>query len=251
MNDLTTDSERLIMAGRRLRDDNRSGGRHRISAGSIGRGSSKIKTRHWMRKVRNLVLAFISILVAASVAGLMFDGIGFVGIMAVLLAMIVAIFVFSTFPKMSVPKRAELANGDVRQMVGKTELWLEHQRPALPPPAAGILGEMGVQLDALGVQLQSVDQSHPATREIRKLVGEVLPETVESYRRIPDHLRREKHAGTSPDDQLTQSLGKISREIDSVTRQLAEGSLDDLAIKTRYLEYRYGEGDDTKPLEND
>ena len=26
-----------------------------------------------------------------------------------------------------------------------------------------------------------------------------------------------------------------------MTRQLAEGSLDDLAVKTRYLDYKYGE----------
>jgi hypothetical protein len=38
-------------------------------------------------------------------------------------------------------------------------------------------------------------------------------------------------------------LGKISKEIDSVTRQLASGPLDDLAIRTRYLDYRYGAGE--------
>ena len=39
---------------------------------------------------------------------------------------------------------------------------------------------------------------------------------------------------------MTQGLEKISLEIDSVTRQLADGALDDLAIKHRYLDYRYG-----------
>ncbi|MEY4159743.1 MAG: hypothetical protein RLZZ136_364, partial [Pseudomonadota bacterium] len=48
------------------------------------------------------------------------------------------------------------------------------------------------------------------------------------------------HAGASPDQQLTDSLGKISTEIDSVTRQLAEGKLDALAIQNRYLDYKYG-----------
>jgi len=50
---------------------------------------------------------------------------------------------------------------------------------------------------------------------------------------------------------LTDSLAKISGEIDSITRQLAEGSLDDLAIKHRYLDYKFGEGAETSPqLEN-
>ena len=39
---------------------------------------------------------------------------------------------------------------------------------------------------------------------------------------------------------MTESLSKISGEVDRVTRRLAEGALDDLAIKARYLDYRFG-----------
>jgi HEPN domain-containing protein len=53
-------------------------------------------------------------------------------------------------------------------------------------------------------------------------------------------LRGEKHAGKTADERLTESLGKISGEVDRVTRRLAEGALDDLAIKSRYLDYRFG-----------
>ena len=42
-------------------------------------------------------------------------------------------------------------------------------------------------------------------------------------------------------------LGKISGEIDNITRQLAEGSLDDLAIRNRYLDYKFGSGAETTP----
>ncbi len=243
MPDLTHDSDRLIEEGRMLRDDNRQGGRHRRE--SIGRGSANLKMRHMMSKLKRVVFSVGGIVAAAMVAGLIVDGIGFTGIMVTFLAIIAAIAAFTVFPKMKVPKRADLTKGDVRQMVGRTELWLEHQRPALPPSAAKIVEDMGVQLDSLGVQLETIDQQHPAAREVRKLVGEILPETVDSYRKIPAHLRDEKRAGTTPDEQLTESLGKISKEIDHVTRQLAEGALDDLAIKNRYLEYKYGEADET------
>lgn len=243
MSDLTKDSDRLIEQGRMLRDDNRAGGRHRME--SIGKGSAGLKTKHLMGKLKRIVVAVAGIIMAAMVAGLIVDGIGFAGIMMTFFAIIAAIVAFSVFPKIKVPKRADLTKGDVRTMVGKTELWLEHQRPALPPPAAKIVEDMGVQLDSLGLQLETIDQTHPAAQEVRKLVGEVLPETVDSYRKIPQHLRHEKRGGATPDEQVTKSLGKISKEIDSVTRQLAEGSLDDLAIKTRYLEYRYGEGENT------
>ena len=89
--------------------------------------------------------------------------------------------------------------------------------------------------------------NHPAAHEVRTLVGETLPEMVDSYRRIPQHLRTEERAGGTPDTQLASGLGKISDEIDRVTRQLAEGSLDDLAVKTRYLDYKYGDEDMALP----
>lgn len=241
--DLTRDSERIIQNARIVRDDNRSGGRHRRSP-SIGAGSAKIKQSFWLRKVRNILIALFGIWVAAGIAGIIIDGIGFAGVMAVLVASVVAIAVLGNYPKLKPPKRADINKGNVQQMVGRTELWLEAQRPALPAPAVNLVDQIGVQLDGLGYQLDGIDQNHPKAQEIRSLVGEQLPEMVDSYRRIPAHLRGEKRAGATPDEQLTDSLAKISGEIDSITRQLAEGSLDDLAIKSRYLDYKFGSGAD-------
>ena len=238
MADLTGNSDRILTDARAVRDDNRAGGRHRAVA--IGEGSGALRMKHWRDKLVRLVLAVFGILVAAGVAGLVLGGLGFAGVMATLLALVVAVAVLATFPRMKPPRRADLNKGDARQMVARTELWLEHQRPALPPPAARIVDDMGVQLDALGAQLETVPADHDAVREVRRLVGETLPEVVDSYRRIPANLRREERAGATPDAQVTESLTKISRELDHVTRQLAEGSLDDLAIKSRYLDYRYG-----------
>ena len=110
-----------------------------------------------------------------------------------------------------------------------------------------LVDKIGTQLDALGLQLETVDPSLPAAQETRKLVGETLPEMVDAYRRIPAHLRREKNAGASPDEQIVESLGKISNEIDRVTRQLAAGALDDLAVRTRYLDYKYGDAEAPAP----
>jgi hypothetical protein len=164
--------------------------------------------------------------------------------MVAFLAVVAATFLFSNFPRVKVPRRSDLNTGDVRQMVARTELWLEHQRPALPAPAVTLVDTIGVQLDALGLQLEHVDPLPPAAVETRKLVGETLPGMIDAYAKIPAPLRKEARAGGgSPDAQLVESLGKISGEIDRVTRQLADGAIDDLAIKTRYLEYRYGAGD--------
>lgn len=249
MGDLTTQSDRLIEEARIVRDDNRAGGRHRLE-GSIGRGSAGLKSKHLTKKLVQLAVGFVGILVAMGIAGAILNGIGFWGVMISFLLMAL-LFGGVMTQKIKPPKLPEINKGNVRQMVGRTELWLEHQRHALPPPAAKIVDDMGVQLDALGLQLEGVDQNHPKAREVRQLVGEQLPEMIDSYQKIPAHMRSEERAGSTPDDQLTQSLGNISKEIDSITRQLAEGSLDDLAIKNRYLEYKFGEGTETSPaLEN-
>jgi hypothetical protein len=116
------------------------------------------------------------------------------------------------------------------------------QRPALPAPAVNLIDQIGVQLDGLGLQLEGVDPAEPAVAEVRKLVGEHLPGMVESYRRIPANLRREQRDGRNADQQLTDGLGKISQEIDAVTRQLAAGDLDALAVRGRFLDYKYGDG---------
>lgn len=240
MADSTRQSDEILGEARRSLSVQREGGFHRRPR-SIGRGSRELKSRHLLKKLKRIVLAVAGIVFAAMIAGLIIDGIGFVGVMLTAIAIIAAVVLLGNWPKMKVPQRTDLNKGDVKQLVGRTELWLEHQRPALPPPAADLVGQIGVQLDALGLQLQGVDQNHPATHEVRRLVGEHLPEMVDSYRKIPAHLRHEQRAGASPDEQLTESLGKISAEIDSVTRQLADGALDDLAVRTRYLEYKYGD----------
>lgn len=238
------DSDRILSAANRSLAVQRAGGRRKAVSKSIGQRSADIKIKHWMAKLKRIVLSIGAIVIAAMVAGLVLDGIGFIGVMVTLLAMIAAVVALATFPRIKAPTRADLQKGlnkgDVRQLVGNTEMWLEHQRPALPPPAVDVVDRLGVQLDALGLQLETVDQSHPAAREVRKLVGEHLPEMVDSYRKVPAHLRNEQRGGASPDEQVTQGLEKISLEIDSVTRQLADGALDDLAIKHRYLDYRYG-----------
>lgn len=246
--DTTRDSERLLAEGRALVRDNRDGGRHRRNI-SIGEGSKRIKRSNLKIRVRNVLIAVFAIWVASGIVGALVDGIGILGVLAVIVASVVAIAVFSSFPRLKTPTRAEITRGgDVKQLVGRTELWLEAQRPALPPPAVTLVDQLGVQLDGLGRQLEGLDQAHPKAREVRSLIGEQLPEMIDSYRRIPAHLRQEQRAGATPDEQLTQSLRTISGEIDSITRQLAEGSLDDLAIKHRFLDYKFGSGADAAPL---
>lgn len=249
MADSTGESDRILREARSSLQMQREGGYHRRGGSSIGQGSKRLRQKHAVKKLRNIAIAAAAIFAFAFAAGVIIDGIGFVGVMLTFFALLAAAGIFSVFPRMKPPQRVDLRKTqDAKQLVARTELWLEHQRDALPAPAAAIVENLGSQLDALGKQLSHIDPGHPAAGEVRKLVGEILPETIESYTRIPPHLRSEERAGSTPDKQLVSSLGKISKEVDSVTRQLAQGSLDDLAIKDRYLDYRYGDAEGN-PLE--
>ena len=240
--DLTRQHERLLEEGRSLLRDNQAGGRfRRMRARPIGRGSAEVRQKNLMTRIKLIGGSLLAIVFGSMLFGIALGGIQFTGLMVAFCAVVACTFLFSNFPKVRIPKRSDLNTGDVRHMVARTELWLESQRPALPPPAVTLVDQIGVQLDALGLQLETIEPLHPAAVETRKLVGETLPGMIDAYRRIPAQLRKEDRAGTgAPDDQLVASLGKISKEIDHVTRQLADGALDDLAIRTRYLDYRYG-----------
>lgn len=243
------DSTRTLAEARQSLARQRAGGRR---VASIGRGSAELKARHLKGKLVRVMLALAGIVIAAMVAGTIIGGIGIEGLFLTVLAGLTAMFILARYPRLKPPVQARLNEGDVRTMVARTELWLESQRPALPAPAVELVDQLGVQLDALGLQLEGLDPLQPAAVEVRKLVGEHLPEMVSSYRRIPAHLRQEDRGGRTPDQQLADGLGKISAEIDQVTRQLAAGDLDKLAVRGRYLDYKYGgalEGPDASPGE--
>lgn len=242
MADTTRESDRILREAKTSLAVQREGGTHRPAprGQSIGKGSAELKLKSLLKRVRNIALAVVAIWIGAGIFSAVVGPLLFWGFMAMLVATVVAIGVFGVFPKVKVPKRAELKQGNPHQMVARTELWLEAQRPALPPPAQALVDQLGVQLDALGLQLKGLGDNEPAMAEVRELVGEYIPETIDNYRKIPQHLRGEEYAGKTADDRLTESLTKLSGEVDRVTRRLAEGALDDLAIKSRYLEYRYG-----------
>lgn len=236
--------EQTLANAKRSLITQQQGGTHRPGPSkSIGKGSAKAKIRHWMKRGAYLAAALMAIYVGTAIVGGIIGGIGFWGVMALILATVVALGVFAWAPKPKPPKRSELKLGNPKQMVARVELWLEAQREHLPASAGQIVEQLGEQLDALELQLGYLEDGNPAMNEVRELVGEYIPETIDNYRKIPVHLRQEEHAGGTADERLVTSLTKLSGEVERVTRRLAEGAMDDLAVKSRYLDYRFG-GDD-------
>lgn len=214
------------------------------SANSIGSKSRALKRQHVWKQLGYLAIAIGAIIVGAGIVGAIIDGIGFTGVMVTALLIMLTMVFFATVPKMDVPTPEKLRKGDLKTLAGKTEIWLERQRPALPAPAIKVIDGIGVQLDALAPQLQTLEENSPAAVEVRKLVGEHLPELVEGYKRIPATLRKEKRGGRTPDEQLVEGLGVIEREIAQATRHIAEGEIDKLAVRGRFLELKYDAPED-------
>lgn len=210
----------------------------------IGIKSQALRRAHLWGKVSRAAVAVGAVLIGAGIVGTIIDGIGFSGVMITALAVAAAGYALLRYPSMPMPTTESLRQTDLATLAGKTEMWLESQRPALPAPAVNLMQDIGLRLDQLAPQLQTLDDNDPAAREVRKLVGEHLPELINGYKRIPETLKRKEHGGKTPEQQLVDGLKLIDREIETMTGQISRGELDKLATRGRYLELKYDQAGD-------
>lgn len=213
--------------------------RSRARYRAVGTKSRAMRRAFFWRKLGRMLIAAGGVVVLAALFGALIQPLGFVGMIATVALVIGALIVFANYPDFPEPTVADLGVTDLKTLAGKTEIWLEAQRPALPAPAQKLVDDIGVQLDLLAPQLQGLSANTPAAFDVRKLVGEDLTALVSGYRQVPQQLRREARNGRTPDDQLLDGLKVIEREIGDTARQLASGSLDELATRGRYLEIKY------------
>ena len=186
-----------------------------------------------VRMMRRMFFLTLAILVGAIVWG-MISPIGGTGVMAVALAVVLAWVGVILFTAEPAAKAEELPQVPLKALPARTEQWLETQRLALPAPANRLLDQIGVRLEGLAPCVQQLDEREPAAMEVRRLVGEELPELVRGYQRVPQQLRRQ-----GPDAQLVEGLRVVESELARMTEQLASGDLDKLATQGKYLELKY------------
>jgi hypothetical protein len=197
------------------------------------RGGVSIGTR-----LTRIAFADAAILIGAIVVGWVLPlGIG--GAMLVMAALVAATLALAILPSVPVPSYEALPQTPLKLLPLRTEQWLEAQRPALPAPAQTLVDGIGVRLETLAPQLATLGESDPAANEVRKLVGEQLPELIKDYGKVPPTLRNVPRNGKTPDGELADSLRLIDSEIAEMTAQLAEGDLDLLSTRGRYLEMKY------------
>ena len=209
--------------------------------------AQRARQRRWrafLRRITRAAMAMLAVATGAALFGLFVDPLGIEGLMLAFVAMAVTAGAIMFWPSASEATPETLVKTDLAALPLRTEEWLERQRPALPAPAVQLIDGIGIRLEALAPQLQTLDPREPAAAEIRKLIGEELPELIGGYQRVPQALRRENRNGMSADKQLVEGLAVVESELGRMTEQLASGDLHRLATQGRYLELKYrGDGE--------
>jgi hypothetical protein len=211
--------------------------RARERHGQVAPRARRRREAEVLRRLARIAAADGAIIVAALVIG-WFVPLGLGGAMIVMALLIAATALFALMPVTREVAVEQLVQAPIKSLPSQTERWLATQRPALPAPAITLADAIGVKLDTLSAQLATLPDDEPAA-EVRKLVGEQLPELVRGYQRVPEPLRRVERNGRTPDQQLVDGLKIIDDEIASMTRQLAQGDLDSLATRERFLQIKY------------
>jgi hypothetical protein len=230
---MPSDVDRLLARGEELIERSRA-----RTEGALASRTRKRREAEILARLGRIAAADAVIIIAAIVIG-MFMPLGMFGALAVMALLILATLVFASLPVTRAPRVEQLVQVPLKALPATTERWLETQRLALPAPARTLVDSIGVKLDTLAPQLARLDESSPAANEVRKLIGEQLPELVKGYGLVPEPLRTVPRNGLTPDQQLAQGLQVIDEEIAEMTAQLAQGDLDALATRGNFLQIKY------------
>lgn len=230
---MPSDVDRLLARGEELIERSRA-----RTEGALATRTRKRREAEILARLGRIAAADAVIIIAAITIG-MFMPLGMFGALAVMMLLILATLLFASLPVTSAPRVEQLVQVPLKALPATTERWLETQRLALPAPARTLVDSIGVKLETLAPQLARLDESSPAANEVRKLIGEQLPELVKGYGRVPEPLRTVPRNGMTPDQQLAQGLQVIDEEIAEMTAQLAQGDLDALATRGNFLQIKY------------
>lgn len=212
--------------------------RARERHGQVAPRARRRREAEVLRRLGRIALADGAILIAALVLG-WFVPLGVAGALLVVTLLIAATLFFAALPVTRPVAIEQLVQAPIKSLPSQTERWLATQRPALPAPAVSLADAIGIKLDTLSAQLATLPDDEPAASEVRKLLGEQLPELIRGYNRVPEPLRRVERNGRTPDQQLVDGLKIIDTEIAAMTQHLAQGDLDSLATRERYLQIKY------------
>jgi hypothetical protein len=183
------------------------------------------------------------VLVTALIVGI-FVPLGVPGIMLTMLAMMGVMCAAILFSREADVPASAIAQASLPQLADRTTAWIDQNRRALPAPAATLADHIGQRIAGLAPQLATLAPNSGEAVELRRLVGEELPQLVEGYRRVPANLRRTDRNGRVAERDLIEGMRLLDTEITTLTTSIASADMDRLSSQRRYLELRY-QGDET------
>lgn len=234
MSEVDDQIERARATMARISDEHRGGG-------GVRRRDRAQRTQALGKRLTRIAVANAAILVLAMLG--LFSPLGWLGALLVIALMVAATLFLASWPAERAPSPEHLVQSNLRALPAQTERWLDTQRAGLPAPAASLVDRIGVRLETLAPQLARIDDDAPEAAEVRKLIGEQLPAFVGDYAKVPAALRGEARNGRTPDAELIDGLRLIESEIAAMTQRLAQGDLDQLSTRGRFLEIKYKDGE--------
>ncbi len=185
------------------------------------------------------IIGLGAIVAVGLIAWGMISPVGTSGLMLAVLIFLIAAFGSTYLPTNALASGDPVPTTELALLPLKTEEWLAGQRRALPAPAVRLVDGIGLKLEQLAPQLERLNEREPAAAEIKRLIGDELPELVRGYTRVPPNFRKQGLNGISPDQQLVDGLAVVDSELARMSEQLASGDLSTLATQGRYLELKY------------
>ena len=197
--------------------------------------------RHSQRAARFVLYAGVGLggLMLLSIIWGLIVPLGFAGVMLLGLAVLGVVLLAGMFSREGEVIASSLSETALPQIAERTDRWLAQQRPALPAPAQTLADMIGDRLAMLGPQLATLDAGAPEAAEIRRLVGEDLPDLLASYSRVPANMRQVDRNGRVAEKELVAGMTLVDQQIDEIAHALAATEMDRLSSQKRYLELRY------------
>ena len=135
----------------------------------------------------------------------------------------------------------------LRQPRTKPEALKKSSLALLPAGAQSQLDAIVVRLDTLTPQLTERGEENEGAAELRRLLGEELPELVRGYRKVPERLTQMPlYGGATPERQLIDGLDTIDKQLARLQERMAQNDLHAFATHQRYLELKYKRDEEAK-----
>lgn len=220
----------------------------RVRAGPDMHGlyRTRRRARRMQRFAVTAVIGLFALLVASFAWALIIEPLGIIGLaMMVMLALVVVMGAGALSRERRVAAASIGAPSEMAEVAERADRFLDQQRRALPAPAQDLSDLIARRISAMAPQLETLEANAPEAHELRRLLGDELPELVTSYGRVPPHLRREDRNGRVPETDLIDGLKLVDGKLDSMARNLAAADMDRLSSQKRYLEIRYDQDQPT------